>query len=73
MNYQGIFKGNYDGSILDNVYFSYTSYTTLGMGDIDPFGHIRHLVGLESLVGLLLITWTASFLYLEMQRYWERK
>ncbi|VAW95982.1 hypothetical protein MNBD_GAMMA21-672 [hydrothermal vent metagenome] len=69
----GYLKGNYDGSILDSVYFSYTSYTTLGMGDIDPFGHVRHLVGLESLVGLLLITWTASFLYLEMQRYWEKR
>ncbi len=69
----GYIEGNYDGSVLDNVYFSYTSYTTLGMGDINPFGHIRHLVGLESLVGLLLITWTASFLYFEMQRYWSNR
>ena len=69
----GYLAGNYDGSVLDNVYFSYTSYTTLGMGDIEPFGQIRHLVGLESLVGLLLITWTASFLYFEMQRYWDNR
>ena len=69
----GHLDGNYDGSLMDNIYFSYTSYTTLGMGDIEPYGHLRHLVGLESLVGLLLITWTASFLYFEMQRYWDHR
>ena len=68
----GYLKGNFDGSFMDCVYFSYTIFTTLGFGDIEPHGHIRHLVGLESLTGLLLITWTASFLYYEMQRYWDR-
>jgi hypothetical protein len=68
----GYLEGNFDGSFMDCVYFSYTIFTTLGFGDVEPFGHIRHLVGLESLTGLLLITWTASFLYYEMQRYWDR-
>jgi hypothetical protein len=68
----GYLDGNFDGSLMDCVYFSYTIFTTLGFGDIEPHGHIRHLVGLESLTGLLLITWTASFLYFEMQRYWDR-
>jgi len=68
----GYLTGNFDGSLMDCVYFSYTTFTTLGFGDIEPHGHIRHLVGLESLTGLLLITWTASFLYYEMQRYWDR-
>ena len=68
----GHIEGNFDGSLLDCVYFSYTTFTTLGLGDIEPHGHLRHLVGLESLTGLLLITWTASFLYYEMQRYWDR-
>ena len=67
----GHFKGNFDGSLLDCVYFSFTSYTTLGFGDIVPFGDLRFLTGLESLTGLVLITWTASFLYLEMTRYWD--
>lgn len=69
----GTLTGNFDGSILDCVYFSYTTFTTLGFGDIEPSGYIKHLVGLESLTGLLLITWTASFLYFEMQHYWTRK
>lgn len=67
----GHLKGNFDGSLLDCVYFSFTSYTTLGFGDIAPFGDLRFLTGLESLTGLVLITWTASFLYLEMTRYWD--
>lgn len=67
----GQLKGNFTGTLMDCVYFSFTTYTTLGLGDIEPHGQLRHLVGLESLTGLLLITWTASFLYYEMQRYWD--
>lgn len=67
----GHLEGNFDGSLLDCVYFSFTSYTTLGTGDIEPHGDLRFLTGLESLTGLVLITWTASFLYLEMTRYWD--
>lgn len=63
--------GNFDGSLLDATYFSFTSYTTLGLGDIEPTGLLRHTVGLEALTGLVLITWTASFLFVEMQRYWN--
>ncbi|MGD8804041.1 MAG: ion channel [Gammaproteobacteria bacterium] len=69
----GYLTGNFDASFADCIYFSYTTFTTLGVGDIEPHGRIRHLVGMESLTGLLLITWTASFLYYEMQRYWDRQ
>lgn len=68
----GTLEGNFGGSLLDCVYFSFTTYTTLGFGDVVPKGDLRFLTGLESLTGLLLITWTASFLYLEMTRYWDR-
>jgi hypothetical protein len=67
----GHFEGHFNGSLLDCVYFSFTTYTTLGFGDITPHGDLRYLTGIESLTGLVLITWTASFLYLEMQRYWK--
>lgn len=66
----GHFEGNFTGTLLDCAYFSFTTYTTLGFGDISPFGTLRFLTGIESLTGLVLITWTASFLYIEMQRYW---
>jgi hypothetical protein len=29
------------------------------------------MAGMESVTGLLLITWSASFTYLEMVRYWR--
>jgi Ion channel len=67
----GHLEGSFDGSLLDCAYFSFTMYTTLGTGDIVPVGELRFLTGLESLTGLVLITWTASFLYLEMTRYWD--
>jgi uncharacterized membrane protein len=28
------------------------------------------VAGMEALTGLLMISWTASFTYLEMSRYW---
>ncbi len=68
----GHFEGNFQGTLLDCAYFSFTTYTTLGFGDIAPHGEVRYLVGLEALTGFVLITWTASFLYLEMTRYWGK-
>jgi hypothetical protein len=53
------------------LYFSATTYTSLGYGDIAPQGALRALAGTEALNGLLLIGWTASFLYVEMQRFWR--
>ncbi len=57
---------------LDCSYYSFSNYTSLGLGDIFPIGHVRFLTGLEALVGLVMITWTASFMYLEMQKFWVR-
>lgn len=67
----GYLAGNFDGSWWDSIYFSFTVFTTVGFGDIEPHGPLRFLTGIESLTGLVLITWTASFLYLEMRRYWN--
>ena len=55
----------------DCVYFSTVSYTTLGFGEIVPSDDIRFLTGFESLAGLVLITWSASFTYIEMQKRWD--
>jgi hypothetical protein len=67
----GNLEGNFDGSLMDCAYFSFTTFATLGTGDITPHGDLRFLVGLEALTGFVLITWTASFLFLEMTRYWD--
>ncbi|MGK0239052.1 MAG: hypothetical protein ACI92G_002522 [Candidatus Pelagisphaera sp.] len=67
----GELQGNFTGSLMDCVYFSFSTFSTVGFGDIEPVGNIRYLTGIESLTGLVLITWTASFLYLEMRRFWD--
>lgn len=66
----GELSGSFNGSLMDCAYFSFTVFSTLGFGDIVPSGDLRYLTGIESLTGLVLITWTASFLFLEMQRFW---
>jgi len=73
LNGFGELIGNFDNSLLDCVYFSFTNYTTLGYGDISPIGPIRFLTSIESLTGLLMITWTASFLFYEMQGHWKMR
>lgn len=67
----GSLEGNFDGSLIDCVYFSFTNYTTVGYGDIEPFGNLRFLAGMESLTGLSLITWSATFMYMEMAKFWK--
>lgn len=67
----GHLAGNFNGSLMDCAYFSFTVFSTVGFGDIEPFGDLRYLTGIESLTGLVLITWTASFLFFEMQRHWN--
>lgn len=57
--------------LLDSVYFSAMTYSTVGFGDVVPVGPIRLLAGTEGLMGLLLIGWSASFTYLEMERFWR--
>lgn len=57
--------------LFDYVYFSATCFTTVGFGDLAPVGPIRFMAGTEALMGLVLITWSASFTYLEMERYWR--
>jgi hypothetical protein len=59
--------------LLDAVYFSAMTYSTVGFGDVLPVGPIRLLAGTESLIGLVLIGWSASFTYLEMERFWRIK
>lgn len=67
----GSLTGNFDGSLIDSVYFSFTNYTTLGYGDIEAAGELRFLAGMEAITGLSLITWSASFMFMEMMKFWE--
>ncbi|HMM68107.1 MAG TPA: potassium channel family protein [Dokdonella sp.] len=59
-------------SLFDAVYFSAVTFSTVGFGDLAPVGPLRFLIGTESLAGFVLITWSASFTYLEMEQFWRR-
>ena len=67
----GTLVGRFDNSLMDCVYFSFVNFTTLGFGDIVATGDIRFLTGLEALTGFVLITWTASFMFVEMEKQWK--
>ena len=56
---------------VDIVYYSAAVYTTVGFGDIHPVGAIRTMTGMQAVTGLTLITWSASFTYLEMRNTWS--
>jgi hypothetical protein len=47
------------------------TFTTVGAGAVHLSGPIRFLNGTEALTGLVLITWSASFTFLEMTRFWR--
>jgi hypothetical protein len=58
-------------SLLDYIYISAMTFTTVGMSDAYLNGPIRFVCGNEALTGLVLITWSASFTFVEMERFWR--
>jgi hypothetical protein len=66
----GGFGGIHQGTVVDYVYFSVVTYTSLGFGDVYPVDNVRLISGVEALVGLLMIGWSASFTYLAMEKFW---
>jgi len=68
----GTIAGVHPPHLFDAVYLSAVSFTTVGFGDVTPVGPIRFKVGTTALTGFVLIAWSASFTYLEMERFWRR-
>lgn len=66
----GALKGQIEDRFSDYLYFSATSYSTLGFGDVYPVGSLRLIAGIEGLNGLFLIAWSTSFTYFVMNRLW---
>ncbi len=59
--------------LVDAIYFSGAIYTSLGFGDIVPVSSAGKLLAvLEAVTGLVLIAWTASFTFYQMQRHWTQ-
>jgi hypothetical protein len=63
----GHLTGTVGTNFLEVVYLSANTFTTVGFGDVVPVG----LCGTEALTGFILISWSASFLYLEMREFWR--
>lgn len=58
-------------NLLDAVYLLASCFTTSGDSGLIGRGPMRLIMGTEALTGFVLITWSASFTFLEMQRYWR--
>ena len=58
-------------NLMDSVYLSAVTFTTVGFGDMVPVGALRFITGTEALTGLVLVTWSASFTYIEMEKFWR--
>lgn len=67
----GSLSGPTKFSLVNCLYFSAETYTSLGFGDLTPVGPVRLLAGAEALNGLLLIGWSASYTYIAMERFWR--
>jgi hypothetical protein len=68
----GSLTGAFDSDLHAFVYFSAASYTAIGNGDVHQHGPIRSVIVSETLTGLMMIAWSASFTYLKMEQIWQR-
>ena len=53
------------------VYFSITTYTTVGFGDVVLGPGWRVLAGIEGLTGLILVGWSTAFVFAIVNRMYE--
>lgn len=58
-------------SFIERLYFSASTYASLGLGDIVPTSDLRMITSAEVLNGLVMIGWTISFIYLTMEKIWS--
>ena len=58
-------------SFIERLYFSASTYSSLGFGDVVPTNGLRMLASAEVLNGLVMIGWTVSFTYLAMEEFWS--
>lgn len=65
-NYSNIFKGDIILSVVDSVYFSVTTFTTTGYGDISPVSHIAKMfVASEMIIGYIVSIFTMAMLVIK--------
>src|SRR5918999_1255496 len=67
----GELGGEEPSGFFDYLYFSAVTFTPGGFGEKWAGGAIRFLCAVEALTGFVLITWSAAFTYLEMEKFWR--
>lgn len=67
----GMSGENWDGSFMSILYFSASTYSSLGYGDIVATGPLRQMAGIQVVNGLMLIGWSVSITYLAMEKFWD--
>lgn len=60
-------QGSHNNSYIDLIYYSISTYTTLGVGDIYFYGNARIISGIQAIFGLIMIAWSASHIYLKIE------
>ncbi len=69
----GVLEGSPANSWGDFLYFSSVTYTSLGDSALRLTGPARAIVASETLLGMMMIAWSASFTYLKMEQLWKSK
>lgn len=69
----GTVRGQMDGGFNGYLHLSAVNFTSVGDSSISVDGALRYLIGCETLAGLMMITWSASFTYLKMEDVWKKK
>ena len=54
------------------VYFSFTTFTTLGYGDITLPAPLHHMTGIQALSGILLAGWSTALFFVVFQKVWTK-
>lgn len=67
----GDFTPEFEPTVINYIYFSATSYVTLGLSSFNPEKGFKIIAAGEALCGFLLITWSASFGYTAMKDFWN--
>jgi hypothetical protein len=67
----GTISGGFDGDLNSLLYFSAVNYTSLADNHLHPEGALRYLAASETLAGMIMITWSASFTFIKMEQIWK--
>ncbi|XBQ15037.1 MAG: ion channel [Oceanicaulis sp.] len=65
------FSPSFGGAPMDYIYFSASMFTTLGYAPFVAEGPMRLIAAGQSLLGFMVLTWSATFLYAMASKEWH--